>query len=406
MTDYEVHAELQGDIDRYEGSQAQKKRKLCIYEVGTGMLAYKMADICDISCFDYSKDGRYIVVGSDKGVVTIWEITGVIRENIQNVLEDMAKNPEFWSNYPIYCQSEEEPEQIRSEVGEQEPIRQVTDEQGINKFGPTYPRKDTVPLVDVPPQVEVDRFRQEQKFLPRQTVEPIAVAQQMNINTKRSSDLVDKNKSMPKIHPPQVHNEIRTQANMQPQYARNIQGPSSSEIPAITLDIKRKFQRDNTFCGKTKDLYKREDNKAQQTPTVRISEKISAPENKASDAISVVHNSQVMQPKSAPPQENQAENQMPYYEYPYKHTYRNQEEAIATLLDFPLEKTEEIEVKFPRSISSVNNRYPQEKQKEPEDIDKDNEEPHDIDKDEDPTSIDLEHDEVRSTSILLIFNFN
>jgi len=85
-----------------------EKRHLQVYEIGTGKLAAELSNICNISSFDISSNGRYLTITSDKGVVIIWRISGDVYESIDQMLTLMAVNPQIWNQYPIDLRVSEE----------------------------------------------------------------------------------------------------------------------------------------------------------------------------------------------------------------------------------------------------------------------------------------------------------
>jgi len=77
------------------------KRIMQVWELGTGGISTELSNMFDISTYEISKDGKYLILCSNKGVASVWAISGDIQENMQQVLDCMAANPHFWKNFPI-----------------------------------------------------------------------------------------------------------------------------------------------------------------------------------------------------------------------------------------------------------------------------------------------------------------
>ena len=79
-----------------------KRRRLLLYEMGTGDFATEITCLFCISTFAFSYDGRHLSIASESGVVSVWAVGANLRENIMQVLDAMSLKQEFWVNYPIY----------------------------------------------------------------------------------------------------------------------------------------------------------------------------------------------------------------------------------------------------------------------------------------------------------------
>ena len=205
---------------------SKKKRVLQIIEVGTGDVATEITNLNDFSSFEFSRDGKYLVIGSAKGTVTVWVISGTIRSNINQVLDSMAVNPNFWNNYPLYL----------SISGSQ------TIEDEIKEKPPEVFQESASPL-------SVPKFNKE-----------IASAPQPALRSINSKPITDR--PLPDtfgrsyIHPPQNFMTIDYSKPPPPrsQQLRNTQGSR----PELVMPIhQNKFQRPYTFYDATKNLYEK-----------------------------------------------------------------------------------------------------------------------------------------------------
>ena len=76
-----------------------------IYEIGTGLVATEIGSLFDVATFSFSPNGKFFVVGSTGGAVSIWSLPDDVIENIQRVLSQLQVNSEFWSAYPIFIKN-------------------------------------------------------------------------------------------------------------------------------------------------------------------------------------------------------------------------------------------------------------------------------------------------------------
>lgn len=79
----------------------KERTVLNFYEVGTGKLSKSINNIFVIDNFGFSKNGKYCIMTSENGSVSIWENAIDMKTNIINVLNEMNKDPLFWDNIRI-----------------------------------------------------------------------------------------------------------------------------------------------------------------------------------------------------------------------------------------------------------------------------------------------------------------
>lgn len=85
--------------------QSTSRTRVVFYELGTGLLATEISCLFDISAFSFSPNGKFFVVGSKTGTVSIWAIGETLSNNIQKILTAMEVKPDFWSAYPLYVKN-------------------------------------------------------------------------------------------------------------------------------------------------------------------------------------------------------------------------------------------------------------------------------------------------------------
>ena len=79
-----------------------ERTTLLMFEIGTGIAAAEIKSVFEISTLGFSEDGRYLSLGSTKGSVCVWALGDHLFQNIKQVLDSVALQPDFWSNYPIF----------------------------------------------------------------------------------------------------------------------------------------------------------------------------------------------------------------------------------------------------------------------------------------------------------------
>lgn len=191
-----------------------RARKLQAYELGTGDLACELANVCGITSFGISSDARHVAVCSDKGMVSVWGISGGMRENIVQVLDCVAVNPEFWTSFPIDLGCVERPESVPESHAEP-------------KTKPEEPQK--APLLSQP-------------VVLRNTMGyPVPTAAPAHVSRRTGA----KNTTVA-ISPLGT-----TPARMQTQCARNVEAPSTASRPA---DAQSRFQRKVSYAEVSQGL--------------------------------------------------------------------------------------------------------------------------------------------------------
>lgn len=81
--------------------------RLLVFELGTGNFCTQLTSLFKVTSFDWSKDGRFLAIGGEEGIVSVWGIADSLSENIFRVLDAMRLDPTFWTTYPIYLDNSE-----------------------------------------------------------------------------------------------------------------------------------------------------------------------------------------------------------------------------------------------------------------------------------------------------------
>ena len=74
---------------------------LVFYEFGTGKMLNTLDSCFKISNYSFSSDGRFIIISSESGSVTIWQNMKEMRDNIINILTEMKLSNNFWDMFII-----------------------------------------------------------------------------------------------------------------------------------------------------------------------------------------------------------------------------------------------------------------------------------------------------------------
>jgi hypothetical protein len=75
---------------------------ILMYEIGTGIAAAEVNSICDITQMEFSDDGRFLAIGSQRGSVSVWAVGDHLYRQITGVMHHMSSVADFWQNYPIF----------------------------------------------------------------------------------------------------------------------------------------------------------------------------------------------------------------------------------------------------------------------------------------------------------------
>lgn len=79
-----------------------ERTTLLMFEIGTGQTAAEIKSAFEVSVMQFSEDGKYLALGSERGSVSVWAVGLHLYKNIKQVLDSMRIQPDFWYNYPIY----------------------------------------------------------------------------------------------------------------------------------------------------------------------------------------------------------------------------------------------------------------------------------------------------------------
>lgn len=72
-----------------------------IAEIGTGVIYKSGMSPFGVSCFAWSKDGRFVFVGTEQGRILVCECEEEVRENILDLIDLIKHNHFFWDNFSI-----------------------------------------------------------------------------------------------------------------------------------------------------------------------------------------------------------------------------------------------------------------------------------------------------------------
>ena len=72
-----------------------------IIEIGTGLTYKSGMSPFGVTCFEWSKDGKFVYMGTEQGRVIICEAEEEIKENILDALDLIKSNHFFWDNFGI-----------------------------------------------------------------------------------------------------------------------------------------------------------------------------------------------------------------------------------------------------------------------------------------------------------------
>ncbi len=73
-----------------------------MFEVGTARVCAEIKSVFEVSAVQFSPDGRYLSLGSKNGSVCVWALGEHLYQNIKQVQDSVAMQPDFWANYPIF----------------------------------------------------------------------------------------------------------------------------------------------------------------------------------------------------------------------------------------------------------------------------------------------------------------
>lgn len=72
-----------------------------IVEVGTGLISKSGLSPFGVVCFEWSRDGKFVFIGTEQGRVLICETEEEIKENILDAIDLIKSNHFFWDNFGI-----------------------------------------------------------------------------------------------------------------------------------------------------------------------------------------------------------------------------------------------------------------------------------------------------------------
>lgn len=72
-----------------------------IVEIGTGTVYKSGMSPFGVKCFEWSRDGRFIYVGTEQGRILVCECEEEIKENVQDLVSLINENHFFWDNFGL-----------------------------------------------------------------------------------------------------------------------------------------------------------------------------------------------------------------------------------------------------------------------------------------------------------------
>ncbi|EAS02174.2 WD40 repeat protein (macronuclear) [Tetrahymena thermophila SB210] len=84
-----------------------KPNRVVLYEIGTGNLVGEIPSLFNIECIQFSDEGKFLCIGSNTGILSLWSTCQEVRENIFEVLDQMKVKEDFWRDFPIYLAPKE-----------------------------------------------------------------------------------------------------------------------------------------------------------------------------------------------------------------------------------------------------------------------------------------------------------
>ncbi len=294
-------------------------------------------------------------------MVTVWAQGGNMRDSATQVLDAMALNPDFWSNYPIYLPVDpapvSDPIPAAIDVGPSSPPPQVQEIappaapllatnlaaslRGNGRLGKKSALLSVPALHIAQPAVSavvqpLGKSRPAAEILTRSKSPETLEAERNLAATLRTAY----------VHPPQpvqlfqtIDPHRVTQGRISTQCARSLQGPAMSELATSPLDTGKRFQRGSTFYGAVNALYKKAEPAPKlQTTRVRPEGQTMrpAPATVRVSPLDLFHPEFALDtnlPSAGMPESAPAVDTMIRGGHAAAQLYRSQEEAIATLLE-------------------------------------------------------------------------
>lgn len=90
-------------VGTFAESSIGVNNRFAVFEIGTGKKASELGRLENVSvnAVKWSHDGRYLLIGSLSGVLTVWRLPKVFIGSIHEMLSSMQTNPFIWQDYPI-----------------------------------------------------------------------------------------------------------------------------------------------------------------------------------------------------------------------------------------------------------------------------------------------------------------
>lgn len=66
-----------------------ERTTLLMFEIGTGLAAAEIKSVFEVASMQFSEDGKYLSLGSNKGSVCVWALGNHLYQNVKQVLDSM-----------------------------------------------------------------------------------------------------------------------------------------------------------------------------------------------------------------------------------------------------------------------------------------------------------------------------
>lgn len=74
---------------------------ILVVEIGTGLVFKSGVSPFGVRCFEWSKDGKFVYVGTDQGRILLCECEDEIKENISDMKALISQNHFFWDQFGL-----------------------------------------------------------------------------------------------------------------------------------------------------------------------------------------------------------------------------------------------------------------------------------------------------------------
>jgi len=122
---------------------------ITFYEIWTGEFVGATRKISKITSLEFSAKGNYLAAGSYEGLMTVLALEKSLQANVREALEGVQSNPDFWSNFPLFAQDDNDSLNQREDrifTDRSFTYRDSSVPQGLKKLSP-YDQEDNPPTI-------------------------------------------------------------------------------------------------------------------------------------------------------------------------------------------------------------------------------------------------------------------